>query len=74
MVLAQQHETQHAACLADPAIIGHQALGRGYCDRTFSPRDGSAECELPDAQAGNLNDLLQREEQRCMADAGWSPR
>jgi hypothetical protein len=74
MVLAQQDEARHVACLADPAIVGHPELGRGYCDRTFPLGDGSAECELPNARAGSLYDLLQREEQRCLAEAAGRRR
>jgi hypothetical protein len=70
MVLAQQDESKHAACLADPAIVGNPALGLAYCDRTFPLSDGSAECELPDAHTAPLYDRLHREEQRCLAEAG----
>lgn len=33
-------------------------------------RDGSTDCELPPAHAARLNALLDRAEQRCLADAG----
>ena len=36
--------------------------------------DGHAECELPPAEAGRINRLLQQAEQRCLAEAIASAR
>jgi hypothetical protein len=37
-------------------------------------RDGSTDCELPTAHAARLNELFNRAEQRCLADAGQHRR
>lgn len=36
--------------------------------------DGHAECELPPAEAGRINRLLQQAEQRCLAEAAAGAR
>lgn len=37
-------------------------------------RDGSTDCELPPAHAARLNELFNRAEQRCLAEAGQRRR
>ena len=68
MVLAEQDERKHAACLGDPAIAAKPQLGKDYCDRAFPLRDGSADCDLPDARAASLNALLRDAEEKCRAE------
>ena len=68
MALAEQDEWTHAACLDDPAITANPQLGKDYCDRTFPVRDGSADCDLPDARAASLNALLRDAEEKCRAE------
>lgn len=69
MVLAEQDEWKHAACLDDPAIAANPQLGKDYCDRTFALRDGSTDCDLPDARAASLNASLSDAEEKCRAEA-----
>ncbi len=69
MVLAEQDEWKHAACLNDPAIAANPQLGKDYCDKTFALRDGSPECDLPDARAASLHALLRDAEEKCRAEA-----
>ena len=69
MMLAEQDEARHGACLEDPVITGNPELGTAYCDRTFGHVDGSPECELPDARAKRLYGLLGDDEQKCKAEA-----
>lgn len=69
MVVAEQDEAKHAACLNDPAVMSDPHLGRKYCDRIFPPRDDSIDCDLPDARAANVNALLRDAQRKCQADA-----
>jgi hypothetical protein len=69
MVLAEQDDSRREACLDDPAIAANPQLGKDYCNRTFPLRDGSADCDLPDARAASLNSLLADAERKCGAEA-----
>ena len=69
MVLAEQDDAKREACLDDPAISANPQLGKDYCNRTFAQRDGSADCDLPEARAASLDALLKDAEQKCQAEA-----
>lgn len=70
MVVAEQDEAKHAACLNDPAVMANPHLGKDYCDRIFPPRDDSIDCDLPGARAASVNAFLRDAQQKCQADAG----
>jgi hypothetical protein len=69
MVVAEQDDTKHAACVHDPVITNSPELGKDYCDRTFPVRDDSVDCDLPEAQAASLNAWVSDAQQKCQAEA-----
>lgn len=64
---------QALAECAESAMLLHDVRWAAACmllAQQDETRDGSTDCELPDAHAARLNELFHRAEQRCLAEAG----
>ncbi len=61
---ARGHSTRMAACMHKR---GADAVAQ--CEMLVGPEDDSADCMLPDDQAGRLNAALAKSENRCIEQA-----
>jgi len=60
--LAEKAQVDRAECLTKPK------LPKGYCDTAYRPRDGSANCVLPQKVATNLDGDLNDARNRCQRE------
>jgi len=71
--LAQRAALEHCS---ESAALVHDVRWAAACMALAEhdpAHDGAADCELPPAQAGRLNSLLQEADRRCLAEAKAGP-
>lgn len=63
------------ALCAEGALMSHDVRWAAACSvmAEHGLSDGHAECELPPAEAGRLNRLLEQAEKKCQAEAALKP-